>query len=414
MKSQDIYNRLVGIENSDNSISVHKARQGAIIDFGDGNQMHVFDIHDLDKLNDVKKIDEQAAFYLAYCSIDEIRRIFNPKTQNDYLLKFRADSIVDNPRLVRVFQRRKNNNEEWSLTSFYDKRNPQKNYLENISKGNQDRLSNIPYGLAYFDSVNAFCSQTDAGNIIAISEPLSYFLYFMNIYMFGESLGVGEVDRGHALTIAFRIIAGHESFDFDIDPRGNLPTEIENEINKKTALQCQFVLGHELAHHLLGHVKSKNIRTKNFNALVRNAVPNNKEISVYEYAHKEEYDADWHAIKNIKGNNKYKSDIAESAFLFFIYLHASSLLFDAINPAAGSRISSHPSPSQRIGKLRSRLNRRYGPDLVKIEEYISNIEVATKSFISDYLPYHYDVFESYGSIYLPSYKEKVLIDRVDY
>lgn len=55
------------------------------------------------------------------------------------------------------------------------------------------------------------------------------------------------------MVIATRIMALNETLDFDLDPRGVIPAEMK-EIRELVTLQMRFVIGHEYAHHGLGHL----------------------------------------------------------------------------------------------------------------------------------------------------------------
>lgn len=386
-----------------------RAKDGVIIE----TEYGLLHLTGVIKKSEYEGLGENASFFAPFCSRSDIEKINAPKNASDFLLKLRAESIVDNPRLIRVFKSRKGNKTSWSLEKYYRERTREDIYLSNLSKGNYDKLKSIPAGSAYLDSANAVCMKTDFGNIIAVSEPLEYFLYFMNIFFYGENLGIKDEDIHASFRIAQRIMAGHESFDFDIDPRAILPEHIEIWINYVTNLQYQFILGHEYSHHLLGHVKDSNLRSEALSSFIRMHEGDSK-IKYYKYSHKFEYDADWHSIKNIKGNSKFKDELANAAFLTLMYLESSRMILDYINPRRANQVSSHPDPSSRIYKIRKKLNNRYGFTREQIENNLHYLNGYTKSFISKYLVFNFDEFEKYGSHYLPNYKEKLLIDRVDY
>ena len=68
------------------------------------------DIHIINKITekDLKEFEgkdhlDERLWYMGVCSPEEIDRILNVKDASDYLLKLRADTIVDNTRLWRVF-----------------------------------------------------------------------------------------------------------------------------------------------------------------------------------------------------------------------------------------------------------------------------------------------------------------------
>ncbi|WP_076407585.1 hypothetical protein [Shewanella sp. UCD-KL12] len=392
-----------------NNPKARKAKDGVLIDTGHGF-MHLTGFIEGD---DYKGFGDDAIFFTPFCSKSDIEKIYSPKVASDFLLQLRAESIVDNPRLIRVFKTRKGKKTNWSLEKYYQERKREDVYLSNLSKGNHEKLKDIPAGSVYLAGANAICSKTKAGNIIAVSEPLEYFLYFMNIFFYGEDFGIKDIDINASFIIAQRIMAGHESFDFDIDPRGVLPKHIDIWMKSLTDLQYQFVLGHEYSHHLLGHVKDSNLHSNSLSSFM--AMHEGKDIiQHYKYSHKLEYDADWHSIKNIKGNSKFKNDLSNAAFLTLMYLDTSRIVLDHINPRRGNQVSSHPDPTCRIYKIRKRLNNKYGLPKDTLENNLNYLNNYTKQFINQYLVFNFDSFERYGSHYLPSYKPMLLNDRVDF
>lgn len=389
--------------------NARRAKDGVVIE----TEYGMLHLTGMIKKSEYEGLGEDATFFAPFCSRSDIEKIKTPKIASDFLLKLRAESIVDNPRLIRVFKSRNGNKTNWSLENFYRERTREETYLDNLSKGNYDKLKSIPAGSAYLNSVNAVCMKTELGNIIAVSEPLEHFLYFMNIFFYGENFGVKDEDIHASFRIAQRIMGGHESFDFDIDPRATLPEHIEAWINHVTDLQYQFILGHEYSHHLLGHVKDSNLHSEALSSFLHMHEGNNK-IKYYKYSHKLEYDADWHSIKNIKGNSNFKNELACAAFLTLMYLECSRMILDYINPRRTNQISSHPDPVSRIYKIRKKLNNKYGYTREQLENNLRYFKDYTDSFITQYLVFNFDEFEKYGSHYLPNYKKKLLVDRIDF
>ncbi|ENQ8064266.1 M48 family metalloprotease [Vibrio parahaemolyticus] len=389
--------------------NVEKAKQGVVINTGNGI-MHLFGaVNNSDYLG----LGDDALFFAPFCSRDDVEKIMNPKSASDYLLKLRAESIVDNPRLIRVFLKRKAGYTNWSLSEYYKKQDRDPLYLKFLSKGNYDKLKNVPAGSAYINTVNAVCSKSPKGNVIAVSEPLEQYLYFMNIFFYGDDFGIDDHNRFNAFLIAQRLIAGFESPDFDLDPRCIFPESVEIFMSGLTNIQYQFILGHEYSHHLLGHLSDANLVSTNFSEIVRGFEGTYK-LSHYKYSHKLEYDADWHAIKFIKGNKQFRNDVANGAFLALMYMKVSSMVLDYINPARSTLMSTHPDPIQRIWKLRTRLNNKLGFDRDQLTNNISFLESYTNDFLNHFVAFNFDDFEKYGSVYLPSYKKKLLIDRLDF
>ncbi len=392
-----------------NNPKARRAKDGIIIDTDKG----LFHLTGIIKRSDYEGLGEDAIFFTEFCSRSDVEKIQSPKTASDYLLKLRAESIVGNPRLIRVFKARKGKTKNWSLEKYYLRRKREERYLSSLSKGNRLRLKNIPSGSVYLDGANAICAKTSAGNIIAVSEPLEYFLYFMNIFFYGEEFGIKGKDTSAAFRIAQRIMCGHESFDFDIDPRGCLPENIDIWMKNTTDLQYQFILGHEYSHHLLGHVKNSNLRSDSLSSFM-GMYEGKSTINHYKYSHKLEYDADWYSIKNIKGNSQFRNDISCAAFLTLMYLETSRMVLDYISPMRVNHVGTHPDPISRIFKIRKKLNNKYGLTKETLENNLGYLKKYTEKFITQYLVYNFEQFESYGSHYLPSYKARLLNDRIDF
>ena len=61
-------------------------------------------------------LEIQKHFYRPICNEEEIERIFNIQNAQDYLLKLRADTIIDHMRLFRVYRNKaKEQGDKWSL-----------------------------------------------------------------------------------------------------------------------------------------------------------------------------------------------------------------------------------------------------------------------------------------------------------
>ncbi len=374
-------------------------------------KFHIFGVHTKEQ---TEGLTTEETFYLPFCSKEEILRIRNQRCSSDYLLWLRAEAIADSPRAVRVFRKRAKGKKDWTLTKYYnDNFSYDKKYFA-VATGKKfkSKIANLPAGMAFVNDVNAMCIYTKFGNVIVVNEALSYFLYYMNVVFLGPTLGIDYSDISAALAIAIRIMLGSESLDFDLDPRGDLPKKIHEEIINYTDLQLIFTFGHEYAHHTLGHLSASRIKNCPLQEIIQ-AKSDNKNLKVYRYEHKNEYDADLYAIKNIKNNNNFRSIMADSAFLLFIYFD----ILDHVSHYLALRSSTsktHPKPLDRLWRLRHKLKTKLGASKDVIESYL-NISNEIKNVLStEWLPFRIDELEKYGSIYLPSYKGKFLLDRVDF
>lgn len=68
--------------------------------------------------------------------------------------------------------------------------------------------------------------------------------------------------RFNSLVLAIKIMLQNEAMDFELDPRGNVPPEIDEELKKLVNEQILFVIGHDFSHCLLGHLDKSNTRFK--------------------------------------------------------------------------------------------------------------------------------------------------------
>ena len=392
-----------------NNKNIEDAKQGFII--RDENiSFHVMDAYSVEDHND---LNEKERFYLPFCSKEEIKNVQKLKNTEEYLLWLRLESIADSPRLTRVFRAKKQNKNNWSLTKYYQKYNHLFNeYLNNISKGKKRKLKAMTSGFAFVKEANAMCLKTEFGNLVLISEPLRYFLYYMNIVFFGHQLDLRSEDISASLAIAIRIMLGNESFDFDLDPRGDLPQSIHSEIQMVTEQQLLFIIGHEYSHHILGHLSDTYTNTiKSKDLFFSSYSKNNYKYYNYRYSH--EYKADFFSIKNIKSEANIKSAILNGAFHILIYFDIIDSLLQtmALRPIASS---THPKPLDRLYKLRKAFNNKLGYPKTELDNIINFSDLLKNKINKDWLSYNIDTLEMYGSIYLPSYKNKLLKDRIDY
>lgn len=375
-----------------------RAARGVLIPLGDQGYFHITNVT---KKEETEGLTNDETFYSSFCSRNEILRLRELKSVHDYLLRIRAEAIVDSPRAVRVFLERKERYEKtgrkWSLTHYYHSKDVyHKQYIKNLPKPLAKQLRGIPSGMAFLTEANALCMRTILGDIVFVSEGLEYFFYFMNIGVYGEKYGISVDDRFHALLIAIRIMLGTESLDFDIDSRGDMPAIINRKIKNDVNNQMQFTYGHEFAHKLNEHL----------------SLPESNNQLVY--SHNLEFEADIAAIAviNKKDDAAYENirDGAITALVFLSFLEHSLQL---MTNTKLSFSSTHPSSRERLHNLCESLGKDSPLSFVEIDELddgLSEQAEIMKRMLGDQLEYH---LSRYGSVYLPSYKKRLLEDRVE-
>jgi hypothetical protein len=390
-----------------------RSAHGVIIPTGDGGLFHVTGVHAAAALEGLTN-DEH--FYLAFCAKKEILRLREVGSAHDYLLRLRANAIVDSPRLVRVMTARRKKYEQtgrpWSLTHYYhSKDHYHKSYINQLRKEDAKTIKKTPSGLIFAAEVNAMCIRSFAGDIVIASECLEYFYYFMTIAFYGEWLGVELIDRADALIIAVRLILGSEALDFDIDPRGKLGEQLERKVIELVAHQMKFTFGHEYAHLLCGHLAEPEMLVK-LNA-VDGATGSQQKIKVYNHAL--EYQADIFSLKNIEHNLNAFNSIAQGAFSALIYLHFIELLSDFCKLPKFSVSFTHPTPKDRVEALHRSLGRKSPYSDEMLTDAFATADTMARVFehrISS--AEGEDLLAPYGSIYLPNYIDKIKRDRYDF
>lgn len=375
---------------------------GILIPQNDGGLLHLTGMH---RLPDELKSEE--TFYMSFCSIKEIIRLRSLRNSQDYLLRVRANAIADSPRAIRVFNARKSKFHEikktWSLTYYYHTLDRYyKDYVDLLIAEHQKRLRNVTSGMAFIPEANAICIRSLAGDVVLASESLEQFYKYMTLAVFGQQLQIPIQDRIHSLVLATRIMNGSEALDFDIDPRAQLPITIERKLNKRVRDQLQFTFGHEFAHYLRDHLSSPY------------ASHDSASGEVFEtYAHDLEFEADLYAVKHVTTQQDQKR-IAYAGLSVMLFLH---FLAEA-NKRFGSKthtfFSTHPPSIDRAWRLWDSFK-----GLIEVSQ--SDMEVALDALteLQDLMALMMkngrdDILTFYGSIYLPTFRPKPKLDRIDF
>lgn len=389
-----------------------RAAQGVLIPFEDGSFYHVQGIISKDES---EGLSTEETFFCAFCSKNEILRLRNLRGAHDYLLRLRANALVDSPRAVRVMRERRKEIEKsgrhWSLSQYYhSKDHYHKSYIGYLSRNNAKILKGIPAGLAFIPEANAVCIRSLAGDVVIASESLEYFYYFMSIAFYGSQLGIHLIDREHAVLIAVRIMSGVEALDFEIDPRAILPLETERTINTLVKHQMQFTFGHEYAHHLCGHMSSPETC---FDAISpETSIFNRNALRLYNYDL--EYQADLNSLKNIQNDPNAYAQVAMGAFSVLLYLHFLHDVWEKLGLNRFSVSETHPSAIDRLKKLLQGLGKKSPVSEKELEDSLALSNDLSAIFVRQLERGRDDALTFYGSVYLPSYISKLKRDRIDF
>lgn len=359
-------------------------------------------------MNDV---DIQKMFYKPICSDEEIGRIFNVQNAEDYLLKLRADTVVDHMRLFRVMRNRYLKNEtQWNFTKHFSVREFER-YLSFLHDKDKNVCSNITKGFIFSNEPNGSCMKTDYGDIIAISESLRYFLFYMNLCYLDFDHEVPPDVRFSAQLIAIRTMLKSEALDFELDPRGTIPSSLESKINNLVEEQLEFTIGHEYAHYMLKHLDTNNLISRPLFRAFKNE-QEEKSYVFYNYLQKQEFEADETAILRPEYTKSKLSQMTYNAILFFIYLDVYQNVSEQIfspNP----NFKTHPDPLDRMRNIYERVEEKIELDKHKIDELLKITSSHKEKLASD-VGYNIEKYETYGSVYLGQWRGPVLRDRIDY
>lgn len=383
--------------------------EGKII-FSDDNRSF-FQIHQVVSNEQIEGLPINEAVFYSACSREEIKKLLDVRNAEDYLLKLRADEIAENSRFHRVFLARKKTVKDWSITDYF-KNSIFDDYVNLLPNSKYKKCKGVTSGFAFLKEPVGKCIKTKYENLILLSESLRYFLYYMNLFMLSPYFEVPPQDAMHSFMIAIRIMLENEALDFDIDQRGVLPDNIDYSLKRIIKYQLKFVVGHEYAHHILDHLNNAKVNECSISdVLPINRNPNR--IKVYNHSQKNEFEADWYSIKNARFSPYEKAEVVNAAFLFFQALDLFHFVKEFFHPDS-SGFKSHPEPINRLWKLRKRISKRHGYNNKDIEKSITNIESFKSYILKEVLPFQSELFEFYGSMYLPSYKHRNLIDRIDF
>lgn len=349
-------------------------------------------------------------FYASLCSDEEIERIFNISSASDYLLKIRADATVDHTRIYRVFRQRMiDAGERWCFNDYFDSA-PFENYIRHLDDEDYIQAKKLTAGFVFCNKPNGQIEKTAFGNVITVSESLKYFLYFMNLAIldFGDT-NVPQDVRSAAIKIAIRAMLQTEALDFDLDPRGEVPKEVHDSVKYHADRQLEFVIGHEFAHHFLGHLNSSSLIEEEYLSSQELGVRTHK---FFSYAQKDELDADVNAIERPIYTPDMRADLVNRALFFFVYLDIYQGVKEQIMPSMGSA-KTHPDPMDRFHHIYNHFKDDIKLDEGNLKNLLKLREAYKNSLVED-VALNFESYEVYGSIYLAQWHGKVLIDRVDF
>ena len=370
-------------------------------------------------MNDMNmnETEMQKMFFHPVCNNDEIERIFGVANATDYLLKLRAETIVDHMRLFRVYRNKALATPNgWSLEQSFDISHFQI-FLNHIPSGIKEKCSPVTFGNMFSNDPNGTIFVSDFGPIITISDSLSFFLKFAHLALLGFESTVPMHVRFNALRIAIRVMLKTEAMDFLMDPRGIVPEDVGEAIHAPISLQMEFIAGHEFAHYVLNHISSHDVAEKPIFHAITERDKDYKPLPVYSKSQQQELDADTHAILLIENDPRHRVELLNAALLWFGCLDLHETVEDVMYPSSPWKSQSHPTARQRFENLLSHVPTPEGYDLSQWKSFLKTIDTLKPALIED-VSVNMGAYEMYGSAYLDEpnteWRGPALIDRKDY
>lgn len=361
-------------------------------------------------------IDLQKSFYHPICNKEEIERIFDLQDGSDYLLKLRADTIIDHMRLFRVYRNKAlEMGENWSLEDSFEKQHII-NVRNKLPQELQSKFDSITFGNIFSTEPNGDIFNSEFGIISTISDSLKYFVEYMNLGLGDFNQEVPMHIRKNAIRIAIRVMLQTEALDFKMDPRGIIPKSIQDSMSSTYPFQMQFLIGHEFAHYILGHLKEDNTVEKFLIKAMFSSQTDYAKINSYTVSQKKELEADIYAIKIPLYDDMEMKLIFESTLHFFADLAIYEAVKDCLFPPIGYQ--THPDAMSRYYNLLDNIKKPKDFNNEYFNEELPKLVREYKEIFIDDVSCFTDEYETYGSVYLDKpntkWRGRELIDRVDY
>lgn len=368
-------------------------------------------------VNNEVSLSIQKGFFHPICNPTEIERVFNVQNAQDYILKIRAETIVDHMRLFRVYRNKalaKGNS--WSLENSFSNSHYER-FISHLSKANKERCHEVSYGNIFSNQATGSIFKSPYGPIINISDSLNFFLKFMNLGILNFKNDIPDRVRFNAIRIAIRVMLQTEALDFYMDPRGIVPKQVGIEMERSIPNELLFIAGHEFSHHLADHLSDQNISEKSIIRAIFEDETDYKPVPSYNQSQAEEFEADVLSIEVPKYSKRMKTNVLEGALSWFAKLIIYEHFIITAVPSRKNINLEHPSANDRYDfllntvELPPNFNKSYWENF---KERLADV----KSFIEYEVQNNITHYRFYGSVYLDEpnteWRGKELIDRKDY
>ena len=364
---------------------------------------------------------DERTWYMLVCNNDEVNRIMNPQHGRDILLKERADIIIDNARLTRVYKHKQYfaevSKKSWSFEQTF-KSTHYNTVLSNLGKDEGEECKKIVYGDMYCKKVNAYAyNEPNWGIFVCLNVGTRFFMNFMNLALsdWKKHDIPGHVTM-NSLRIAIRIFLGCEAMDFEMDPRGIVPYKLGIEMKKPIAGELAYITGHEFCHHLLNHFDDNKTRKQ----ILWNTTQGPYEKKIYNTSQKQELEADLCSLTLPNYKEEIYNQVYEGALIWFLSLHLAEIASETISPSFSLDVKTHPTALDRYKNIQENAPCPKNFDSKKIQKIEERVQILAELLRQDIADNYGELYDEdiYGSVYLDKpntkWRGRELIDRVDY
>ena len=376
----------------------------------------------LDNPNIVAEVSKIAAagWFYAICSKSEIERIKDPQNGDDFILLLRADIIADNMRLYRVVKHYVDiavrSGVEWSLEEFY-KTDHFEYFKNHLPVDLKEKVDGIATGLIFTKEANGLIFKTDFGFCSVLSASLFYFIKFSFLALIDSGGRIPPEVCVASLRIAIRTMFEKEALDFDWNPRGIIPEDIEKGIKAPYPYIMTFLAGHEYSHFLNGDLDDYHAVQKTISTYFRDG-EDYKKLGAYNSNQKQEFAADLGALNYPEFDDDEYNQYYYYALSWFAILAIFEAAENTIFPPFNKQ--SHPGAKARYNNILNNAKRPSNFEEMKVFYMIDLPRLVSdyEEIIIEDVQYNYEGYEFEGSVYLAAPNTKwrgpELIDRVDY
>jgi len=208
-----------------------------------------------------------------------------------------------------------------------------------------------------------------------------------------------------------------EALDFDMDARGIIPPELQFQNAALVGQQIRFIVGHEYAHHIHGHLNKSHLVEQPMFMALHGENSEERTEKFYNNSEQQEFEADASSLLLPGMNPAELKDAAMSAISWFGYLDVFQQVSDQLFPRSPWSIRTHPEPVERLWNIYEKCSSKAKLDKTEIAEFLKHT-AKWKSFFQEDVATNVEQYESYGSVYLDApntkWRGRELKDRVDY